>query len=177
MIVCVSLFIQGLIFLLTIGLTSLVATNSASANHLEEVLGVESMPVLSIPPTAEGPGFLLPDSPIFFLDQLNQEFRLFLAFTPEQKANIHNAVAGERLAELQLMLAKNSVPGVRIALLGVADNLKYASYDIVNAKLTGRSISLLAKSVNDSIKENAFPGLSEYRRTNVFEYIILTGIK
>jgi len=148
-----KLFIQGLIFLLSVSSTSLIAANSASANHLEEVLGVESMPVLSIPPTAEGPGFLLPDSPIFFLDRLKQEFRLLLAFTPEQKAKIHNAVAGERLAELQLMLAKNNVHGVRIALLGVADNLKEASNDIANAKLTGRSISLLAKSVNDSIKE------------------------
>ena len=148
-----KLFIRGFIFLLGIGLTSLAITSSASANHQEQVLGVANAQTLSIPPTAEGPGFLLPDSPIFFLDRLKQEVRLLLAFTPEQKAKIHNAVAGERLAELQIMLAKNNVGGVRIALLGVADNLKEASNDIANAKLTGRSISLLAKSVNDSIKE------------------------
>ena len=145
-----------LIFLLSVSLASSVAVlsaNSASAHHLEEVLGVEAMPVLSIPPTAEGPGFLLPDSPIFFLDQLKQEVRLLLALTPEQKAKVHVAVAGERLAELQIMLAKNNVPGVRIALQGVSDNLKAASGNIANAKLTGRNINLLAKEINDSIKE------------------------
>lgn len=131
----------------------MVAANPVSANHLEKVLGVESMPTLSIPPTAEGPGFLLPDSPIFFFDLLKQEVRLLLALTPEQKANVHNAVAGERLAELQLMLAKNNVGGVRIALQGISDNLKMASDDLAAAKLTGRNISLLAKSINDSIKE------------------------
>ena len=142
-----------LIFLLSVSLTSLITANPVSANHLEDVLGVESMPVLSIPPTSEGPGFLLPDSPLFFLDQLKQEVRLLLAFTPEQKAKIHNAVAGERLAELQLMLAKNNVAGVRIALQGISDNLKAAASDVANAKLTGRNISLLAKEINDSIKE------------------------
>lgn len=142
-----------LIFLLSVSLTSLVVASSVSANHLEQVLGVEEMAALSIPPTAEGPGFLLPDSPIFFLDQLKQEVRLLLALTPEQKAKVHNAVAGERLAELQLMLAKNNVAGVRVALQGVSDNLKAASDDVANAKLTGRNINLLAKEINDSIKE------------------------
>lgn len=148
-----KLFIRGFIFLLSVSLTSLVAVNSVSANHQEDVLGVASMPTLSIPPTAEGPGFLLPDSPIFFLDLLKQEIRQLLAFTPEQKAKVHIAVAGERLAELQLMLAKSNVPGVRIALQGVSDNLKMASDDLAAAKLTGRNVNLLAKSINDSIKE------------------------
>lgn len=144
------------IFLLSVGLASAIlslSSSNVSANHQEEVLGVESLPVLSIPPTAEGPGLVLPNSPLFFLDKLKQEIRLLLAFTPEQKAQIHNAVAGERLAELQLMLAKNNVPGMRIALQGVSDNLKAASEDLADAKLTGRNISLLAKSINDSIKE------------------------
>lgn len=146
-------FIKGFIFLLSVSLTSLIVANPVSADHLEDVLGVESMPVLAIPPTAEGPGLVLPNSPLFFLDQLKQEVRLLLAFTPEQKAQVHNAVAGERLAELQLMLAKNNVPGVRVALQGVSDNLKAASEDLADAKLTGRDIKLLAKSINDSIKE------------------------
>lgn len=143
------------IFLLSISLTSAIivlSSNSVLANHQEDVLGVASTEVLSIPPTAEGPGLVLPDSPLFFLDRIKQEIRLLLAFTPEQKAKIHNAVAGERLAELQIMLAKNNVSGIRIALQGVSDNLKGASEDLDNAKLTGRNISLLAKEINDSIK-------------------------
>lgn len=144
------------IFLLSVSLTSAVAVlsaNSVSANHQEDVLGVASSPTMSIPPTSEGPGLVLPDSPLFFLDRLKQEFRLLLAFTPEQKATIHNSIAGERMAELQLMLAKNNIPGIRTALQGVSDNSKGASVDLANAKLTGRNISLLAKEINDSIKE------------------------
>lgn len=144
-----------LIFLLSVSLTSVIvvlSANSALANHQEDVLGVANTPTLSIPPTAEGPGLVLPDSPLFFLDKLKQEIRLLLAFTPEQKATIHNSIAGERLAELQIMLAKNNVSGIRTALQGVSDNFKAASEDLANAKLTGRNIDLLAKEVNDSIK-------------------------
>lgn len=144
------------IFLLSVSLLSVIivlSSNSVFAHHQQDVLGVASQETLSIPPTAEGPGIILPDSPLFFLDRLKQEFRLLLAFTPEQKAKIHTAIAGERLAELQLMLAKNNASGVRVGLQGISDNLKSASKDLDNAKLTGRNISLLAKEINDSIKE------------------------
>lgn len=144
------------IFLLSISLISVIislSANSISANHQEDVLGAASTETLSIPPTAEGPGFVLPDSPLFALDLLKQEFRLILAFTPEQKAKVHNAIAGERLAELRIMLSKNNTTGIRIALQGVSDNLKAAAEDLNEAKLTGRNINILAKSINDSIKE------------------------
>lgn len=145
-----------LIFLLGVSLTSvmiILSSRSVSAHHLEEVLGVSTVQALSIPPTSDGPGFILPDNPLFFMDRIKQEFRLLLAFTSEQKVKIHNSVAGERLAELQIMLAKNNVPGIRIALQGISDNLKAASEDLADAKLTGRNINLLAKEINDSIKE------------------------
>ncbi len=144
------------IFLLSFSITSLVivlSSSSVSAYHQGDVLGVASAQTLSIPPTAEGPGLILPDSPLFFLDRLKQQVRLLLAFTPEQKSKIHAAIAGERLAELQIMLAKNNTAGVRVDLQGVSDNLKAASQDLDNAKLTGRNINLLAKEINDSIKE------------------------
>lgn len=145
------------IFLLSVSLTSVIfalSSGSALALSAREVLGDSTVQQpLSIPPTAEGPGLVLPNSPLFFLDLLKQDFRLLLAFTPEQKAKIHNSVAGERLAELQIMLAKDNVPGIRIALQGVSDNLKSASEDVVNAKLTGRNITLLAEEINTSIKE------------------------
>lgn len=144
------------VFLLSVSLTSAIiflSSGLAFASHQEDVLGVASQPTLSIPPTSEGPGLILPDSPLFFLDRMKQEFRLLLAFTPEQKAKVHALVAGERMAELQLMLAKNNIQGVRIALQGVSDNLKGAAKDLDNAKLTGRNINLLAKEINDLIKE------------------------
>ncbi|MDZ4227757.1 MAG: DUF5667 domain-containing protein [Candidatus Levybacteria bacterium] len=155
-----------LIFLLSVSITSAIvvlSSNQVLANHQEDVLGVVSVETLSIPPTVDGPGLILPDSPLFFLDKLKQEFRLLLAFTPEQKATIHNAIAGERLAELQIMLARNNVSGIRIALQGVSDNLKAASGDLANAKLTGRNIALLVKEINDSIKakQQALSGLED----------------
>lgn len=78
---------------------------------------------------------------------------MFLAFTAEQKAKVRSAVAGERLAELQFMLAKDSTNGIRVALQGVSDNLKRASLDLSEARLKGKDVKLLAKSTNDSIKE------------------------
>ena len=152
-----SILGAGLIFFLSFSLVSLIVTLSSSpvsAVSVREVLSDSTIQEpLSIPPTTEGPGLILPDSPLFFLDQIKQGFRLFLAFTPEQKAEIHNAIAGERLAELQLMLAKNNIPGIRTALQGVSDSLRGASGDLASAKLSGRNIELLAKEINDSIKE------------------------
>jgi hypothetical protein len=145
-----------LIFLLSVSLSSVIsvlASNPAFANHREDVLGVASAPALSIPPTAEGPGLILPNSPLYFVDQIKQEFRLLLAFTPEQKAKIHNQVAGERLAELRIMLIKNDALGIRTALQRISDNLKSASENLADAKLTGRNINTLAEEINNSIKE------------------------
>ena len=128
--------------------------NSVSfAHHRERVLGASTSPSsLQMPPTVEGPGFILPDSPLFFMDQMKQNFRLFLAFTPEQKAKVRTNVAAERLAELRLMLAKNNERGIKIALDGVAENYKEASNNLNEAELSGKDISDLAKKINDDIK-------------------------
>jgi hypothetical protein len=135
-----------LIFFLSVSLVS--AVSALSPNYV-----FAGQSALSIPPTVEGPGLILPDSPLYFVDQIKQDFRLLLAFTPEQKARIHDKVAGERLAELRIMLAKNSVKGIRTALQGASDNLKTASENLADAKLTGRNIDLLAEEINNSIKE------------------------
>ncbi|MDP2637495.1 MAG: DUF5667 domain-containing protein [Candidatus Levybacteria bacterium] len=146
------------IFLLGVSITSVIvalSSSSASANHQEQVLGVATAAEkLSIPPTAEGPGFILPDSPLYFLDGIKQKVRLLLAFTPEQKAKVHAIVAGERLAELQLMLARDNIKGIRTALQGMSDNFREASENLAEAKLSGRDISNLSKSINDSIKKD-----------------------
>lgn len=106
----------------------------------------------SIAPTAEGPGFILPDSKFFFLDKFKQEVRLFLAFTPEAKAKVHTNIAGERLAELRLMLVKNNPKGISIALDSISKNLQEVSDKIYQAQLSGRNIKELAKSINLSIR-------------------------
>lgn len=134
--------------LVVLGMASL-----ASANHHADVLGVSTSVVgASIPPTVEGPGYLLPDSPLFFLDELKQNTRLFLAFTPENKAKVYADVAGERLAELRFMLAKHNEDKVRVALEGVESNTRNAGLQMAAAQFTGRKNSELAKTINDSIK-------------------------
>lgn len=106
----------------------------------------------SIAPTVEGPGFILPDSKLFFLDRFKQKVRLFLAFRPEARAKVHVDVAGERLAELRLMLSRNNPKGISIALDGISGNLKDVDDEIYQAQLSGRDISNLAKTLNLSIK-------------------------
>ncbi|MDO8621367.1 MAG: DUF5667 domain-containing protein [Candidatus Levybacteria bacterium] len=141
---------------LSLALTSLlilVSVGKANANHQAQVLGDSTTSAdLSIPPTTEGPGLILPDSPLFFLDQLKQNFRLLLAFTPETRAKIYKDIAGERIAELRFMLAKNNLNAAKVALDGVASNLKNASAQVSQAKLTGRNVDTLAKTINDDIK-------------------------
>ena len=108
---------------------------------------------LSIPSTTEGPGILLPDSPLFFLDELKQNIRLLLAFSPQTRAKVHTAIAGERLAELQFMLAKNNEERIKFALSEVSDNLKKAANDLTQARLKGKDVKLLAKTINELIKD------------------------
>ncbi len=144
-------FILGIV---GIFLLFLLSSSIALAHHRQDVLGeATEASNLSIPATSEGPGIILPNSPLFFLDELKQNLRLILAFNPETRSKVHAAIAGERLAELQFMLDKNNTKGIRIALLGVSDNFQKASENLTNARLSGRDVKLLAKAINESIKE------------------------
>lgn len=129
-----------------------VASKPTHARH-RRVLGVSTQSATpQLPPTTEGPGLILPDSPFFFLDQIKQATRLFFAFSPQDKAKVHNAIAGERLAELRLMLARQNNAGIEKALFGVSKNLEKAAENIVNAQLKGKNVSEIARSINLDIK-------------------------
>lgn len=123
----------------------------ASAHRRLGVLG-DSTSTLSMPPTVEGPGLLLPDSPLFFLDNIKQSVRLLLALTSEDKAKVRTAIAGERLAELRFMLAKNNKAGIRTALQGTSDNLAEAANELSQTQFLGKNVSRLAREINQSIK-------------------------
>lgn len=146
-----KLLVSGLLILLAI-----LFPGSSYAHHRQRVLGVSATSGgssdLQIPPTVEGPGFILPDSPFFFLDQFKQNIRLSFAFTAEQKAKIYSDIAGERGAELRVMLVRNNTTGIKTAILGISDNLKLSSEELENARLTGRDVSTLARKINDNIK-------------------------
>jgi len=121
------------------------------------ILFVVFLPVSSyagpqIPPIAEGPGIILPDSSLFFLDKIKQEVRLFFAFTPQGKAKTYNAIAGERLAELRFMLLRNNKNGIETDLAGVKENLENAANSLAEAKFKGENIELLSENINNDIK-------------------------
>lgn len=144
-------FLLG-VFLFTLFLF-LFPSNSFAIQRYR-VLGVSTKSSdLQIPPTVEGPGLILPDSPLFFLDELKQKTRLLFAFTPEEKAKVYAQIAGERLAELRFMLAKNNKKGIDTALNGVSNNLSNSAKEVSAAELSGRNISSLAKEINDIIKQ------------------------
>ncbi len=120
---------------------------------LNEVLGDATTSALpQIAPTSEGPGLILPDSPLFFLDQWKQAVRVFFAFTPQAKAQVYTSIAGQRLAQLRFMLAKNNSQAAQVALQGVSNNLRLAAAEVSQAQFQGQNVSALATQVNDSIK-------------------------
>ena len=116
------------------------------------VLGTQTTTTIQIPATPEGPGLILPDSPLFFLDELKQRVRVLLAFTPEARAQVHADIAGERLAELRIMLARNNAKGIQIDLKGISDNLTAAADDLNQAQFSGKNVNSIAQTINQSIK-------------------------
>lgn len=109
---------------------------------------------IEMPPTNGGPGFVLPNSPLFFLDQLKQDIRVSFSLTAEQRARTYMQIANERLAEFRIMLAKNEPIGARVALDGVYDNFQLASEELDNARYSGRNVSKTAKEMANLIREH-----------------------
>ncbi len=138
------------VFLTTLILL-VIASSKISGSLADEPMttGVQSF---SIPPTSEGPGLLLPDSPFYFLDEIKQNIRLAFAVTPTQKANVYSSVAGERVAELRFELIKNNVSAAEIAVRGVRENTAYAVKEVADAKLWGADVENLAGDINQKIK-------------------------
>lgn len=131
----------------------LVLASTVSAHHKEAVLGEATAPSeLIFPPITSGTGFILPDSPLFFVDQIFQQVKLTLAFSPESRAKVRAAIAGERLAELRLMLARDNQGGINTALDQLTRESALAAEDLADASAQGKDVKLLAKEINDSIK-------------------------
>lgn len=141
----------GVLILVLILIT--FAAKPVSAYNHAQVLGISSSDsLLQMQATTEGPGLILPDSPLFFLDQIKQSVRVLLAFTPEGKAKIYEDIAGERFAELRFMLAKNNRESIRTALQGISDNFQNATKELSQAKFAGKNVTKLAKTINNDIK-------------------------
>lgn len=105
-----------------------------------------------IPPTSEGPGFILPDSPFFFLDEIKQNVRLLLSIKPNDRAEVLNSIAGERYAELRYMLARDKKDKIEYSLKGIAYYTKAAADTLADAQFNGGNVEILAESLNTDIK-------------------------
>lgn len=126
---------------------------SVSAHHREQVLG-DATPSseLVFPPVTAGTGFILPDSPLFFIDRTFQQVKLLLAFSAEAKARVRAQIAGERMAELRLMLLRENQAAINTTLSELTRETDLAAASLAEASARGQDVKLLAKELNETIK-------------------------
>ncbi len=145
-----KLFIAVIIFLFLVSYSS---PHARAHEYKKAVLGdsVEASDIV-VPPVTAGPGIILPDSPFYGLDKAIQNLKLFLAFQPERKAEMHDLIAKERLSELRIMMAKNHKTGVTIALSELAKENESSARELRLASSEGKDVKKLALRINDSMK-------------------------
>lgn len=127
---------------------------TVSAHHKLQVLGeATSASQLNFPAiVSAGPGFILPDSPFYFLDQFVQSVRLSLSFSPERRAQLQEQIAQERLAELRVMLTRNNTQGIDTALEQLTKESGASAQSLKDAASQGKDVKALAKQLNETIK-------------------------
>lgn len=131
-----------------------LSASSVFANYKEMVLGdsVEPSDIVFPQDVTYGPGFFLPDSPLYSLDLIWQKVRLSVSFSPEAKAKVSAKVAGERLAELRLMLARNNMNGVTTVLAQMEKDSEVSSQELSNSSASGKNVEEAAKELNEALK-------------------------
>ena len=94
---------------------------------------------------------LTPESSFYFLDRLGENLRQFFTFNPEAKAKLQIEFAGERIAEIKVMVEKKGVnaKGLAIAESLLQANVAYAAEIVSEEKTSGKDVSALAKTLND----------------------------
>ena len=123
------------------------------ANHAQEVLGDQTTSSnVNFPPVASGPGYFLPDSPLYIVDKAFQGMRLAFSFTPERRVVIRDLILGERLAELRVMAERNNTAAMQVTLSEIAHESGKISTDLADAAAQGKDVKTLAKDTNDLMK-------------------------
>ncbi|KKR45881.1 MAG: coiled-coil [Parcubacteria group bacterium GW2011_GWC1_40_13] len=94
---------------------------------------------------------LTPESSFYFLDRLGENLRQFFTFNPEAKAKLQIEFAGERIAEIKIIVEKKGVnaKGLAIAESLLRANVAYAAEIVSEEKTSGKDVSTLAKTLND----------------------------
>lgn len=138
----------------TVVALTIIFTGTASADHKEEVLGEATKAEVVFPPVAAGPGYILPDSPLYALDKVFQEIRIAIAITPERRAAIRELIMQERLAEARVMHSRGKQEALDASLDGIVAEAAGAAKDLKDAAAQGKDVAALAKEINDTIKYN-----------------------
>lgn len=138
-------------FILFLLVFSVVPTR---AYYDQDVLGTATqVNNVVFPAVTFGPGFILPDSPLYSLDKLYQQIRLALVFTPENRAQLHTQIAGERLAELRVMTSRNNQVGIDIALLELQREALAAANELKDAASQGKDVTQLARTIHQTLAD------------------------
>lgn len=102
----------------------------------------------------QGPGVLLPSSTFYFIDLWRDNLMLLLnSFNGEAKAKLHLKIAGERIAEVKLMLEGKDVEprGLDIALANITENVEGALLSLKTLKNQGQNVEKLAIELDQII--------------------------
>jgi len=102
----------------------------------------------------QGPGLLLPTSPFYFADVFKNNMRLMLAsYNSAHKAKVHLQIAGERIAEIKVMIEDKNMPAraLDITLASLAENIDGARTELKYEKGKGTNVEKLAAALNDTI--------------------------
>lgn len=137
-------------FLITILLAFPSKSFATNTHPLKEILGVSS--ASELPATIEGPGFVLPQSPLYVLDKLKQNILLSLSFSPDKKIETYNAIAGERIAELKIEIEDGEVQGIDTALAELTSTISQARGEVENLNRRGKLNPQIALKLNDDIR-------------------------
>ena len=134
-----------------------LSATQAHAGRRQEVLGVATpASEVNFPPVTSGPGYFLPNSPLFPLDQTFQAIRVAINTDPLNRARLHSSIAGERLAELRIMFEKNDEEGIDKALSLLTKEMNQAALKLSEAKANGKDnneVQKLAGELNEQLKE------------------------
>lgn len=95
---------------------------------------------------------LTPESPFYFLDKLGEALRDFITFNPKAKARLQVAYAGERVAEIKIILETKGVDakGLEVAKARLEANAAKAADIVKKEKEKGKDVSKLAGEIVDN---------------------------
>lgn len=120
-----------------------------------------------------GPGHLLPDNPLYFVDLWRDNLRFFLTAKPEERAKLNMEIAGERLAELKIMLDRQSPKGISLALENLTARIEDAKNILRKERSKGKDVAALAHDLNEGIEQDQeFLAKLEKRTQNQDKFLV-----